>query len=157
MASQSAHTEKGGANEWGNSPRSPLTQMNCESLVYTGNMQWASMAAWATMSGLSGGLGGGGFQEGRQLRPKDWVGRWGGGGMEGGAALWHTEPGTEASTDGRGAARPQGDSHNTFRMAVSRRGGRGRSTARAWHPCMSLLKGTAEAMGSGTMIKLEVR
>lgn len=30
-------------------------------------------------------------------------------------------------------------------------------TARAWHPCMSLLKGTAESMGSGAMIKLEVR
>lgn len=100
-----AHTEVGGvgrlcANEWGNSPRPPLTQMNCESLVYTGNTQWASMAAWATMSGLSGGLGGGGLQEGRQLRPKDWVG-WKVGIVGGGGALWHTEPGTEASTDGR--------------------------------------------------------
>lgn len=90
-----------GGNEWGNSPRPPLTQMNCESLVYTGNMQWASMAAWATMSGLSGGfrgrwVAGGPAAEAERLGWK--VGR---GGTEGGAALWHTEPGTEASTDGR--------------------------------------------------------
>lgn len=43
-----------------------------------------------------------------------------------GAALWHTEPGTEASTDGCCAARLQGDSHSTFRMAVSQRAARER-------------------------------
>lgn len=47
-----------------------------------------------------------------------------------GAALWHTEPGTEASTDGRWAARLQGDSHSTFRMAVSQRAARERGGGR---------------------------
>lgn len=43
-----------------------------------------------------------------------------------GAVLWHTKPGTEASTDGCWAARLQGDSQSTFRMVVSQKAARQR-------------------------------
>lgn len=33
--------------------------------------------------------------------------------------IWHTQAGTEASTDGHGAERLQGDSYSTLRMAVT--------------------------------------
>lgn len=58
----------------GNSPRLLLTQMDCESLVYTGQVQGSSMEVCATMRGLLG-------EEGRQLGQKI--------GLDGGRALAH--------------------------------------------------------------------
>lgn len=58
----------------GDSPRLLLTQMNCQSLVYTGQVQGASKEVCATMRGLLG-------EEGRQLGQKI--------GLDGGRALAH--------------------------------------------------------------------
>lgn len=88
------------------SPSCPLllTQMSWEPLVYTVKVQRASAGACVTMRGLF-----------RKRKADSWGRRlfWTG------AVIWHTQAGTEASTDGRGAERLRGDSYSTLRMAVT--------------------------------------